>query len=181
MALLEQSDRNGNVYRIRDAVPEDAPFIVEILTKVGQEGIYIANEGHYMSAEQQAQVLVRRDPEIHLILVAEQGSRIVGTLEMVRGIFQKNRHTANFGMALAPEGRGRGLGEGLLLAGHDWARQLAIQKICLSVFSSNQAAIRLYTRLGYEEEGRRKNQFLLNGSWADEILMACYLSVAPAP
>lgn len=179
MTYLERPDRNGSVYRIRDAVPEDAPFIVDVLSQVGQEGIYIANEGVYMSAQQQAEVVAHRNPEIHLVLVAEQDFRIVGTLEMVRGVFKKNRHTANFGMALVPEGRGRGLGEGLLLAAHDWARQLGIQKICLSVFSSNRAAIRLYTRLGYAEEGRRKNQFLLFDAWVDEVLMAYYLPGLP--
>ncbi len=176
MICLEQPDRSGNGYRVRDAVPEDAPRIVEILTHVGLEGIYIANEGFYMSAEQQAQVLTRRNPDIHLILVAEQASQIVGTLEMVRGVFQKNRHTANFGMALTSDVRGRGMGEGLLLAAHKWARDRGIQKICLSVFASNRAAIRLYTRLGYEEEGRRKHQFLLEGSLVDEVLMAVYLT-----
>lgn len=180
MIYREQPDRNGNVYRIRDAVPDDAPVIVEILTQVGQEGIYIANEGLYMSAEQQAHVVERRNPDVHLILVAERAAHVVGTLEMVRGVFQKNRHTANFGMALVPLARGLGIGEGLLLAAHEWARAMGIQKIGLSVFATNQAAIRLYQRLGYREEGRRQNQFLLQGALIDEVLMALYLSATPA-
>lgn len=180
MIYREQSDRNGNVYRIRDAAPEDAPVIVEILTQVGQEGIYIANEGLYMSAEQQAQVVERRNPDLHLILVAERGFEVVGTLEMVRGVFQKNRHTANFGMALVPVARGHGIGEGLLLSAHRWARDLGIQKIGLSVFATNQAAIRLYQRLGYQEEGRRQNQFVLQGTYVDEVLMATYLEATRA-
>ena len=180
MIYREQSDRNGNVYRIRDAAPDDAPVIVEILTQVGQEGIYIANEGLYMSAEQQTQVLQRRNPDLHLILVAERAGKVVGTLEMVRGVFQKNRHTASFGMALAPLARGHGIGEGLLLAAHEWARTLGIQKIGLSVFATNLAAIRLYQRLGYREEGRRQNQFLLHGTLVDEVFMALYLSTTQA-
>jgi ribosomal protein S18 acetylase RimI-like enzyme len=162
-------------YVVRSATIEDGAVIARILTEVGREGIYIANEGTYMTSEQQSLVLSRLNPQQHLILVAEQNGVVVGTLEIVRGVFQKNAHTANFGMALVPAARGRHIGEGLLRAAHEWAKVTGIEKICLSVFSSNTGAIRLYQRMGYHEEGRRRNQYRLGGVFVDEVFMAWYL------
>lgn len=168
-------DRTGTPYRVRDARPEDAAALVALLDRVGHEDIYIADEAAQISAAQQAEILRRRDPRVQLVLVLEQQDVIVGSLEMIRGTFRKNRHTAIFGMALLPESRGRGLGEGLLRTAERWAQEAGVMKISLAVFSSNRAAIRLYERLGYQEEGRRLRQYLIAGQWVDEIWMARWL------
>ncbi|MHB1954287.1 MAG: GNAT family N-acetyltransferase [Sulfobacillus sp.] len=175
MVHLVMQDRNNGLYTVRSANGNDAAAIVEILAEVGSEGIYIANEGAYMTVEHQAIILSSLDPHTHLVLVAEQDGRLVGTLEMVRGTFRKNAHTANFGMALRAPARGRRIGEGLLRAAHQWAQSEGVEKICLSVFSSNRGAIALYQRMGYQEEGRRRNQFRLGETLVDEVLMAWYL------
>jgi hypothetical protein len=168
-------DLSQVLYVVRSATIEDGAVIARILSEVGREGIYIANEGAYMTPEQQSLVLSHLNPEQHMILVAEQNGAVIGTLEMVRGVFQKNAHTANFGMALMPSARGRHIGEGLLRAAHEWAQATGIEKICLSVFSSNTGAIRLYHRMGYHEEGRRRNQYRLGNEFVDEVFMSWYL------
>lgn len=168
-------DRHGAPYVVRDATPEDAPHLVELLNRVGQEEIYIADERAQLSAEQEASVIRARKSEVQVILVAEQDGQTAGSLEMIRGILRKNRHTALFGMALLPEFRGRQIGRGLLLAAEDWAREAGVLKVSLAVFATNHAAIRLYQSLGYEEEGRRCRQYRLNDDWVDEIWMARWL------
>ncbi len=168
-------DREGTPYQVRDARPEDAAALVALLDRVGREEIYIADESAQISEAQQAEILRRLNPEVQLVLVLEQHHVIVGSLEMIRGTFRKNRHTAIFGMALLPESRGHGLGEGLLRTAERWAQDAGVMKISLAVFSSNRAAIRLYQRLGYQEEGRRLRQYLIAGKWVDEIWMARWL------
>lgn len=168
-------DRNGAPYVVRDAVPEDAPHLVELLNRVGQEEVYIADERAQLTADQEASIIQARNPDVQVILVAEQNGTTAGSLEMIRGILRKNRHTALFGMALLPEFRGRHIGRGMLLAAEDWAREAGVRKISLAVFATNQAAIHLYESLGYAEEGRRHRQYLLNDNWIDEIWMARWL------
>lgn len=119
----------------------------------------------------------QQDPRLQVVLVAESlAGEFFGSLEMVRGSFQKNRHTATFGMALDAACRGRGIGEGLLLAAHAWAREMGVEKITLSVFATNAHAIHLYRRMGYVEEARRPDQFRLRGRSVAEVLMACFLA-----
>ena len=40
-----------------------------------------------------------------------------------------------------------------------WARERGVHKVCLSVFPHNAAAIALYRRYGFVEEGRRVKQY----------------------
>ncbi|NMP21788.1 GNAT family N-acetyltransferase [Sulfobacillus harzensis] len=168
-------DRQGGDYLVRDARAADADALITLLDQVGREEIFIADERAQLTAAQEAEIIQRRDPETGVILVVEQNQEVVGSLEMIRGTFHKNRHTAIFGMALLPNSRGRGLGEGLLTSAERWARMVGVKKISLAVFATNLAAIRLYQRLGYQEEGRRRGQYLLRDHLVDEIWMAHWL------
>jgi GNAT superfamily N-acetyltransferase len=58
------------------------------------------------------------------------------------------------GMMVAAESRGRGVGAALLTAAIDWARARGLHKLALSVFPHNQAALALYRKFGFVEEGR---------------------------
>lgn len=170
-------DRQQQPYHVRDARPQDAATIIRILNRVAAEGLFIADEEAAFSVEQQAALIQHSDPKRQCLLVAEQAGEVAGTLEMVRGVLNKNQHTATFGMVLLPEYRHRALGEGLLRVAERWAQTVGIIKISLAVFSTNASAIRLYERLGYVEEGRRFRQYLVGGQWCDEIWMARWLDV----
>jgi RimJ/RimL family protein N-acetyltransferase len=88
-------------------------------------------------------------------LVAVADSEIVGSLHL--GL---SRHGfGEIGMAVAREWRGRGVGSALLAASIEWARELGLHKLSLGVFAHNAAAIALYRKFGFVEEGRRVKQF----------------------
>lgn len=58
------------------------------------------------------------------------------------------------GMMVAADWRGRGVGTSLLAAAVEWARAHGLHKLALSVFPHNDAAIALYRKFGFVEEGR---------------------------
>ena len=62
-------------------------------------------------------------------------------------------------MAVAREWRGRGVGSALLAAAIEWARERGLHKLSLGVFPHNAAAIALYRKFGFVEEGRRVKQY----------------------
>jgi ribosomal protein S18 acetylase RimI-like enzyme len=63
------------------------------------------------------------------------------------------------GMAVTREWRGRGVGSALMVAAIEWAREQGLHKLSLSVWPHNAAAIALYRKCGFVEEGRRIKQF----------------------
>ncbi|OLZ09906.1 GNAT family N-acetyltransferase [Sulfobacillus thermosulfidooxidans] len=168
-------DRDSRPYLIREATEEDALDIITVIKEVGQEGHYIANEGEYYTLEQQRHILQNRNPAIQLILVALVDNRVIGTLEAIRGTFMKNRHVATMGMVLRPGFRGQGRGAGLIKVLEHWARQHEIAKIAISVFETNVSALHFYQRHGFVMEGRRPNQFVIDGKMVAEVFMAKYI------
>ena len=69
-------------------------------------------------------------------------------------------HTSPFGvgevgMFVAAEWRGRGVGSALLAAAIDWSREHDLHKLSLGVFPHNEAAIALYRKFGFVDEGLR--------------------------
>ena len=88
-------------------------------------------------------------------IVAVAGTEVVGSVHVDR-----SRHGfGEVGMAVAREWRGRGVGSALLAAAIDWARGHGLHKLSLSVFPHNTAAIALYRKFGFVEEGRRVKQY----------------------
>ena len=60
-----------------------------------------------------------------------------------------------FGMWVAPEARGRGVGDALVEAMVDWARAMAFTSVLLEVADANHIAIALYARHGFTRNGNR--------------------------
>jgi ribosomal protein S18 acetylase RimI-like enzyme len=88
-------------------------------------------------------------------LVAVAGTEIVGSLHIERS----GHGFGEIGMAVAREWRGRGVGSALLAAAIEWARERGLHKLSLSVFAHNAAAIALYRKFGFVEEGRRVKHY----------------------
>jgi ribosomal protein S18 acetylase RimI-like enzyme len=88
-------------------------------------------------------------------LVAVAGAELVGSVHV-----DESRHGfGEIGMAVARDWRGRGVGSALLTAAIEWARERGLHKLSLSVFAHNAAAIALYRKFGFVEEGRRVKQY----------------------
>jgi RimJ/RimL family protein N-acetyltransferase len=67
---------------------------------------------------------------------------------------------------------GRGLGGALLDRVDEWARKTGVTRLELTVMAHNERALRLYTRQGYEIEGRRRNSLRVGGDYVDELALA---------
>jgi len=88
-----------------------------------------------------------------ITLVAEVDGRVAGLLGAVRGDRPVTAHGAEFGITVAEEYRGAGVGRAMLEALEDWARARGVWRLVLGVFENNTNARALYESLGYEVEG----------------------------
>ena len=105
-------------------------------------------------------------------LVAVAGNDIVGSLHVEHTPFG----FGEIGMLVARDWRGRGVGSALVAAAIEWARERGLHKLSLSVFVHNTAAIALYHKFGFVEEGRRVRHFRrANGELWDGLEMGLLL------
>jgi RimJ/RimL family protein N-acetyltransferase len=104
--------------------------------------------------------------------LAEAAGTVIGSIHV-----EASRHGfGEIGMAVAHEWRGRGVGSALMVAAIDWARQRGLHKLSLSVFPHNEAAIALYRKFGFREEGRRIKQYRrASGELWDSVEMGLLL------
>ena len=105
-------------------------------------------------------------------LVAIAVDEVVGYLRVEASSFG----FGEIGMMVARDWRGRGAGSALVAAAIEWGRENGLHKLTLSVFPHNEAAIRLYRKFGFVEEGRREKQIRrANGEVWDLIEMGLQL------
>ena len=106
-------------------------------------------------------------------LVACIDEQVVGHLALRVEQNARRGHVASFGISTAPDFRQRGVGSALMREMvnlcDNWLR---IERIELTVFVNNPAAVALYQKFGFEIEGTGKNYALRNGQYVDAYFMA---------
>jgi putative acetyltransferase len=161
-------------FRVRHAEPGDAAALVELARAVGGEPEgWLVTDGEWRTASDERRYVraTRRSPNA-AVLVAESPDGIVGRLSIARDPHPASRHVADLGLMVARDFRRRGAGRALMEAAEEWACRVGVRKLELHVFPHNEAAIALYTRLGYVREGLRRNQYRRPGGYVDAVLMA---------
>jgi RimJ/RimL family protein N-acetyltransferase len=104
--------------------------------------------------------------------LAVAGVELVGSLHVEPSKFG----FGEIGMAVAREWRGQGVGTALVATAIEWSRERGLHKLSLSVFPHNTAAIALYRKFGFVEEGRRIKHFRrTSGELWDAIEMGLLL------
>ena len=139
----------GPAFTIRAALDGDRASLAALFAAVAEERDGIASEPP-VDLEARAASWT-----LDGTLVAVTGSQLIGSLHI-----DASRHGfGELGMTVAREWRGCGVGSALLAAGIDWSRQQGLHKLSLAVFPHNAAAIALYRKFGFVEEGRRVKQY----------------------
>ncbi|MGI5125173.1 N-acetyltransferase family protein [Pseudonocardia sp. CA-107938] len=112
------------------------------------------------------------------VIVGELDGRVVGfvVLRNVFGDAPSHQHVLEInGLAVHPDATGHGLGAGLVEAAVAEAEARGARKVTLRVLAHNDRARRLYARCGFTEEGVLREEFLLDGAYVDDVLMARFV------
>ena len=123
--------------------------------------------------------LTESPPQAFLVAVID--GAVVGYIRLGSPLpLPENAHVIGvLGLAVAPDARRRGVATALLAAAEERARSRGARKLSLRTFSTNPDAIRLYTRFGFQREGLLRGEFLIEGQYVDDVLLAKYLTGPP--
>ena len=73
-------------------------------------------------------------------------------------------------VATAPEHQGKGYGSEAVQWALGWGFDMAgLHRIGIEAFSYNEGAMRLYEKLGFVMEGRRREEIWFDGGWHDFV------------
>jgi ribosomal protein S18 acetylase RimI-like enzyme len=118
-------------------------------------------------------------PDAHL--VAELEGAVVGYVRLRAPThLPENAHVIQVqGIAVHPDARRRGIAAALLAGAESQARDRGKRKLSLRVLGTNHSAIKLYEQMGFVREGTLHQEFMINGSYVDDILMTKHLRGKP--
>jgi RimJ/RimL family protein N-acetyltransferase len=162
---------------IRKATNNDAEQLIQHTKIVLQESsqfLGTSPEEYNPTIEEELAWISSRE----LILVAEVNGSIIGVLDFRLSKSKKFKHKGMFGMSIQESHTNKGIGGALINELLQWAKEAgSIEKISLEVFSNNERAIHLYTKLGFTIEGRlAKNAKLGPDHYVDDIIMSMFIS-----
>jgi RimJ/RimL family protein N-acetyltransferase len=160
---------------IRPAVPGDAARLLRLRRKLAAETPFMLLEPSECrhSARDEAQRIRLFGARPHsLILVAEQGRVLVGTLAAIGDDLQRLRHAAALALGVVQTHWGCGIGSRLIETAMAWSREQGIRRLELTVPTINLRAIALCLRAGFQVEGLRRASLALEGCYVDEYLMS---------
>jgi RimJ/RimL family protein N-acetyltransferase len=173
-------DASGGV-QIRVARPRDARSFLDAYRSVAAEKRFIQTEVVPHNHRYYRKRFRRPwEPNAAHLLALEDG-RVVGSISIRRDDHPATQHVATFGMFVVSSHRGRGVGAALLSEALRWGHSYGIERVELTVYPHNDAAIALYRRFGFVEEGRLVRHAKKSYGYEDEILMAVWLGPEPAP
>lgn len=159
--------RGGSPFRVRAAIPADAPAIARIYNQ-GIEDRIATFETRLRSPEE---IGVWFDG-VHPVVVVEEGGEVIAfaatfpyrSRECYAGV-------AEFSVYVAREARGRGAGRLAMGALIRAAEEAGFWKLVSRVFVENAASRRLLHSLGFREVGIYEKHARLDGRWRDVIIV----------
>lgn len=104
--------------------------------------------------------------------VAMDDGRVVGWCDVIRKLRPTTAHSGVLGMGVAASHRGRAVGSRLIAATLETALARGFTRIELTVRTDNVAAIALYRRCSFENEGLLRRYLLVDGVYYDALQMA---------
>lgn len=168
--------KNGKTALLRNGVRDDGQAALDnfnlthgetdfLITYPDENRLTAADEGEFLAQKEES--------EDELEIVAEVEGKIVG-MAGINGIGAsgKIKHRAEFGVAVAKDYWGLGLGRAMTEVCIDAARKAGFTQLELEAVAENESALSLYRKLGFIEYGRNPMGFRLRtGDYSELVYM----------
>ena len=159
---------------VRKATASDASQIVEVMKDAEASGFMLFDPGERkLTAEQfEKYIDVTNQKQNSAVFVATEEEKILGYI-IVQGETPKRiAHRAYIVIGVHSASRGKGVGTALFTHAEQWAKEVGIQRLELTVIKHNETAYHLYEKMGFKVEGVKQKSLKINGEYVDEYYMA---------
>ena len=151
------------------------PSFREALDRVAKERIYIATtEAPKLESVQEflGKLTANNNPVYHAI---DRTDRVVGWCDITPKENPLQSFRGTLGMGVLSEFRGQGIGSKLMSATLRHAKTSTLEKVELMAYTTNDRAIALYKKFGFEQEGLIRKYRKLDGKYYDCLMMGLFL------
>lgn len=155
--------KNGKKCYLRNAVESDGQAVLDNFNLTHGETDYLLtypDENSFDVMQERQFLKMKSESEDEIEIVALVDNVIVGTagIEAI-GRKYKIRHRAEFGVSVAKEFWGLGIGQALTMACIECARNAGYIQLELNVVAENERVLSMYQKVGFVEYGRNPKGF----------------------
>ena len=155
--------KNGMECCLRNGTESDGQAVLDNVKLTHGETDYLLSypDENLLDVAQESRFLKKKsESENEIELLAVVGHRVAGTAGIeAAGAKYKIRHRAEFGISIAKEFWGLGIGRALTAACIECARAARYVQLELKVTADNERALSLYQKAGFIEYGRNPKGF----------------------
>ncbi len=168
--------KSGKEIKFRYPTIDDVEVLKNYINKISAEQSFILLQGFQNTLESETNWLkdklekISKNQSVYLCGFCDD--QLVACAEVELGIEAKS-HVGNFGISVALDFRGFGIGEKIMeLTIFESIKKLPeLRIITLEVFGQNKIAQNLYRKMGFIEYGKLPNSIKRRGQFDDAILM----------
>lgn len=159
---------------IRPAFKEDAEQIVKVMKDAEASGFMLFDpDERKMTPEAFAKFIEatnRKDKS--KLFIAEEGGQVLGYMLVQNETSKRVSHRAYLVIGIHSDSRGKGVGTKLFIHMIDWAKGVDLHRLDLTVIVTNEAAVNLYKKMGFEIEGVKRDSLRIDNEYRDEYYMS---------
>jgi len=174
--VFEGKSEKGNKIVIRYPTKDDAKLMWEYINQLSKEQTFITYQGEEITPQEETEHLkkvlenIEKKKSVQLLVFFD--NKLIG----ISGIETKDRvsaHQGIFGISIAKEYRGEGVGTKLmeLLIDEAIKNLPQLRIITLGVFESNRLAMGMYKKFGFKKFGTLPEGILYKGKYIDHVYM----------
>ncbi|MEX2028448.1 MAG: GNAT family N-acetyltransferase [Candidatus Curtissbacteria bacterium] len=174
--ISESKSKNGTQVTLRYPTKDDTQVMCDYINSLSDERTYISFQGEHMTLEEEQQylnnLLEKFKEHKCLQILAFVQDKLIGTTSIDMGE-RTSSHIGNFGISVAKDFRGQGIGKLLMQTALDEAvKEIPnLQIVTLGVFSNNDLAKKMYEDFGFVEYGRLPQGVKLEAESTDHVHM----------
>ena len=147
--------KDGREVTIRPLTPEDSDKIFTMFTAMSEEAL---RWGMPPYTRERIETWMSKIENL-IILGAEHDQRLIGYAQIEKETHPRRKGMAELAVYLRQGYHGAGLGTLITQILLEKAREQGVHKVNIGTVDENEAAIRLFTKLGFEKEGRMRDCF----------------------
>ena len=174
--IFRGKTQTGKEIVIRYPTQEDVKLMWEYINTLSKERTFISYQGERISLEDEEKFVnsmlekIAQKQAVQLLVIC--AGRIIGVSDITLKI-RIEKHIGVFGITIAKDFRGEGIGSQLMeLILSEAEKSLPqLEIITLGVFANNDLAKTLYQRFGFVEYGMLPKGIKLENGYADHMFM----------
>lgn len=170
------ADENNqqDILIIREAELEDARAFIHLQETIFSETdfmLYGKSDIQITVQSMRKKMSAWKNSKNSILLLAIMNGQFSGFLLISGGPAPRALHRASVVIGVKKEFSQKGIASSLMRQGENWAKEVHISKLELTVIRNNVNAQKLYKKLGFENEGTRNNSLIINDQFVDEFYM----------